>query len=157
MNFKVLQCNVNHSWAAQDLIEQSMIEVGAGVCVIAEPIRIPSSGHWVGSGDGRAAIKWIPETLQRSCFLVKKGQHSVTVRCGDVYLTSCYVSPNINIYRFQEFLEELSVSLRDLVGKQIVCGDFNAKSALWGSPITDTRGVCGGMGGGLRFAHCQCW
>ncbi|KMQ87266.1 reverse transcriptase [Lasius niger] len=117
MSFKVLQCNVNHVWAAQDLLEQNMIEVRAGICVIAEPVRIPSTIYWFGSEDGRAAIRWDSEILQRTCILAKRGQHYVTVRCGDVYLTSCYVSPNINVHRFQDFLEELSNSICKLDGK----------------------------------------
>src|SRR5580765_7428911 len=140
MAFKILQCNVNHSWAAQDLMEQNMIEVGAGIGIVAEPIVIPSTSYWFGSGDGRAAIRWIPEILQRSCFMVKKGRHHVTVKCGDVYVTSCYVSPNVSVNAFLDFLEDLSDSLRNFVGKKVVCGDFNSKSSLWGSPATDARG-----------------
>ncbi|KMQ81570.1 reverse transcriptase [Lasius niger] len=41
---------------------------------------------------------------------------------------------------FLEFLEELSGTVRALGGKIILCGDFNSKSTLWGSPITDARG-----------------
>lgn len=140
MNFRVIQCNVNHCWAAQDLLDQNMIELKAGICAIAEPVRIPSSLRWFGSGDGRAAIRWDPEILHRVCTLTKRGQQYVTVKCGDVYITSCYVSPNVDIYRFQDFLDELSDTIRDLSGKMIVCGDFNAKSVLWGSPDTNIRG-----------------
>ena len=58
--------------------------------------------------------------------------------------------------------------LSDLFQKQnaIICGDFNAKSVLWGSTISDTRGrtierllddsdkVCLNTGSPTRFESC---
>lgn len=57
MTFRILQYNVNHSWAAQDILGQNMIEARAGLCAIAEPVKVPKSIYWFGSGDERAAIR----------------------------------------------------------------------------------------------------
>lgn len=55
-------------------------------------------------------------------------------------MVSSYVSPSLPITDFLGFLEELSGVIRALDGKVILCEDYNAKSTLWGSPTTDTRG-----------------
>lgn len=117
-----------------------MIELRAGFCVIAEPVRIPNSARWFASDDGRSAIRWNPEILQTSCVLVKKGRHFVAVRFSDVSVFSSYISPNLLVVDYLEFLEELSDVIHDLGGRLIFCGDYNAKSVLWGSPATDVRG-----------------
>lgn len=140
MIFKVLQCNINHCWAAHDLLFQNMLELQIGLCAIAELVRIPKSIQRFSSEDGWSAIRWNPEVLRGSCIMAKRGQRFVAVKCCDVFIISSYVSPNLTIAEFLEFLEELSDSVHDLDGKIIMCGDYNAKSVLWGSPITDTRG-----------------
>lgn len=55
-----------------------------------------------------------------------------------------YVSPNVDIGSFRVLLDELD----DLVGlindahfNLVLCGDFNSHSAMWGSALTDARGV----------------
>lgn len=118
-----------------------MIDLQTGLCVVAEPVKIPDSPYWFGSNDGRAAIRCNSEILRRSCLLVKRGRHFVAVKCDDVIVISSYVSPNLSLTGFLDFLEELSEAVRDLNGKVILCGDYNAKSALWGFPVTDTRGA----------------
>ncbi|KMQ92618.1 reverse transcriptase [Lasius niger] len=133
-------CNINHSWTAQDMLDQHMIELKVGLCVISEPIRIPNTVVWFGSDDGKAAIRWNPEILRSPCTLAERGRHFVAIRCRDLYVVSCYVSPSLLMADFLEFLEELSGAIRALDGKIIICGDFNSKSSHWGSPITDIRG-----------------
>lgn len=134
----ILQCNLNHCWAAQDLLEQHILDLQVGLCVVAEPI--PESIHWFRSEDSRAAIRWSPEVLSDICTLVKKGQHYVIVKCRDFLILSCYIPPNVSLEVFSDFLDEISEALEDLDNRIILCGDFNSKSTLWGSPVTDTRG-----------------
>ncbi|KMQ90130.1 reverse transcriptase [Lasius niger] len=123
-----------------DMLEQNMIELKVGLCVISEPIRIPNTVFWFGSDDGKAAIRWNPEILRSPCTLAGRGRHFVAIRCRDFYVVSCYVSLSLPMADFLEFLEELSGAIRALDGKIILCGDFNSKSSHWGSPITDIRG-----------------
>lgn len=136
MSFGVLQCNINHSWSAQDMLEQNMIDLKIGLCVISEPIRIPNTVFWF----GKAAINWNPEILRDPCTLAGKGRHFVAIRCRDFCVVSCYVSPSLPMADFLGFLEELSGAIRALSGKIILCGDFNSKSSHWGSRVTDNRG-----------------
>ncbi|XP_071652698.1 uncharacterized protein [Temnothorax longispinosus] len=71
---KILQANLNHCRASQDVFVQTMAERGCGLGVIAAPYRVPQNHPLV------------------------------------------------------------------LPAQVMVAGDFNAKSALWGSPVTDRRG-----------------
>src|SRR5580765_6197647 len=97
---RILQCNVNPCWAAQALLDQVMIDLQAGLCVVAEPVRIPDSPHWFGSDDGRAAIRYSPDILRRSCLPVRRGRHFVAVKCDDITVISSYVSPNLPLNGF---------------------------------------------------------
>lgn len=65
----------------------------------------------------------------------------MVVGYGLIALVSCYVSPNIDIEEYQQFLEELADCLGDLEGMEIILsGDFNARSKLWGERRTTDRG-----------------
>ncbi|KAL6418884.1 hypothetical protein ACFW04_014179 [Cataglyphis niger] len=73
--------------------------------------------------------------------LAFQGNNVVVVRMGEVYLVSCYVSPNIPRGEFLEFVDELDDALAHSKNKILICGDFNSKSKLWGSPFSDERGT----------------
>lgn len=140
MTFAILQCNANHCWAAHDLLNHYMSELGVGICTIAEPVRIPASVTWFGCDNGTAAVRWNPDVLPWPCIPVKRGLQFAVVRCGDVHVVSCYASPSLPVRGFLDFLESLSEVILDLGGKIILCGDYNAWSTLWGSSFTNTRG-----------------
>lgn len=139
---KLLQCNLNHSWGAHDILSQHMLEMEIGICTIAEPVQIPKSASWAGSKNGKAAIRWNPSKVGRSGTIVDTGEGYVAVCFGTVIVMSCYISPNISREEYLEFLDELDAALRNRkFHKIVVCGDFNAKSVLWGSSRTDSRGA----------------
>lgn len=56
------------------------------------------------------------------------------------HLYSCYISPNIDINSFEAILNEIMNDVQNTGDEVIITGDFNAKSSLWGSPHTDSRG-----------------
>lgn len=56
------------------------------------------------------------------------------------YFLSCYISSNVLIDVFHEFLDELDRLTMYISDKYIICGDFNLKSTLWGCPLSDRRG-----------------
>ncbi|KMQ88867.1 reverse transcriptase [Lasius niger] len=62
------------------------------------------------------------------------------MRCGDIHIISCYISPNATRSEFLSFLDELGLSVRILESRILIGGDFNSKSTLWGSPFTNSRG-----------------
>lgn len=77
--------------------------------------------------------------------LVHRGERFVAVRCLDTLMISCYCSPNVDMSFFLEFMDDIDLILDDEKTRKpcdsiLICGDFNTKSAFWGSPITDRRG-----------------
>lgn len=135
--FRVLQCNTNHSWPAQDLLAQCMIEKDIGVCAVAEPRHVPNSSFWFASKDGKAAWTWRPEDLSRTCALIAKGNCFVAIKYDNFHLISCYISPNVPL---DEFLDELGDIVRITGKRTIICEDLNSKSVLWEFRYTDRRG-----------------
>lgn len=137
----LLQCNLNRSWGAYNLLTQIIKEKGIGACAVSEPQRAPDSDKWCKSNNGLAAICWEPKTLGRTAEVIGKGEDYVTADLGEFRLVSVYISPNATREEFLEFLDDLSEEVRRLDGRRvIVCGDFNSKSIAWGSPKTDRRG-----------------
>lgn len=65
------------------------------------------------------------------------------MRYREIRIYSCYVSPNISITEYIEYLEKLEVrriGIRSENGEVILAGDFNAKNVEWGSATNDQRG-----------------
>ncbi|KMQ92649.1 reverse transcriptase [Lasius niger] len=117
-----------------------MIDRNIGICAVAEPRRVPDSSLWFASKNGRAAWLYRQDGLKKRCSLIARGDNSVTIKYGDLYLISCYISPNISVNRYLKALEELENTIRTLGRRVIICGDFNAKSPLWGSRALHNRG-----------------
>lgn len=117
-----------------------MLELQATLCAVAEPRTIPDTPFWYSSTNKRAAIRWFPRGSVQTCRLVYRARDFVVATMGEYNIISCYISPNASNVDFQTFLDEIGVALLNLPGKTVICGDFNAKSRLWGSPRTDLRG-----------------
>lgn len=63
------------------------------------------------------------------------------VRIKVIRIYSCYVSLNISIDDYREYLERLETSIREASGDEVIlAGDFNAKNEEWGSSVNDLRG-----------------
>lgn len=61
MACRVLQANLNHAMAAQDMMTHSLAEMDCGLGIISEPYinRHSKEGpKWVSSSDSTAAIVW---------------------------------------------------------------------------------------------------
>lgn len=56
MKTNIIQCNLNHSWNARDVLFQYIKEESIAICTIAVPVNIPDSLAWFGSEDRRSAI-----------------------------------------------------------------------------------------------------
>lgn len=137
----LIQCNLNRSWGAQDLLAQYVREEEIGICAISEPRRVPDSKKWCKSLNGLAAVMWEPRILGRPGIMVGRGENFVTAKFGDFKVISCYISPNVDMGVFLEFLDELGEEVRRLDNREtIICGGFNSKSILWGAPRTNRRG-----------------
>lgn len=146
------QINLNHSWGAQDLLAQYLLENSTDVAIISEPIHIPVSPLWFGDLSGRAAITWCPDRLKEYCILLHKDQGFVAVRLGKICFISCYIHARCDRKRkcfktscklkvYQKFLDRLTSFItrtNDL--DYVLAGDFNARSKVWGDTITSPTG-----------------
>ncbi|XP_026331173.1 uncharacterized protein LOC113238563 [Hyposmocoma kahamanoa] len=133
--------NLNHYARAQDLLVQAMAEWGVAVAAVAEPYIVPPRGNWAGDREETVAI--VASTAGNSHPLVVKerGSGFVAARWGEAILIGVYFSPNRSLAQFQAFLETLERAVRRAAPTPVlVLGDLNAKSAAWGSPVTNARG-----------------
>lgn len=140
---RVLQANLNHSAGAQDLFLQSMAEWSIDIAVAAEPYFVPSRSNWVADTEGSVAIIGGSALTTSSCLqLQERGSGYVAVKWGAIILFGIYFSPNKSLAEFEVFIDHLGAAVnRASPSAVIVVGDFNAKSAMWGSPSTNPRGV----------------
>lgn len=115
-----------------------------GLSIVSEPPNgVVDSNRWFSSSDRSAAILWNLENSGHICRLIRRGNGFVVVRIGEINVISCYISPNVLISRFEDFLADINNCVRSVSGLFIIGGDFNAKSAFWGSSVTDRRGALG--------------
>lgn len=132
LTFRVLQFNMNHSGGAQDLALQVIDEDQNDLGCFSEPWRIPVNSAWFGSVSGRAAIYCNTSDIGRKCRLVTALDDWVAVSVGNIYIISCYLSPNESISSFNLTLEKISGFIKSKSDRVLLCGDFNARSVVWG-------------------------
>ncbi|XP_011171529.1 uncharacterized protein LOC105204167 [Solenopsis invicta] len=123
---RLFQTNLNHSARAQDLLVQTIAEWNIELAIVAEPYAVPSANT---SGAGASLV------------LGKRDEGYVACLWGGWAVVGVYVSSNISFENFESKLDEIGGVVRRLHPDWVlVAGDFNAKSADWGSPVSDTDG-----------------
>lgn len=137
---RILQINTNRSKGAQDLALQTAVQLNIDILTITEP-NISSLGEqWIADETKVAAIKWMKQGLQ-----IKRGKEKGFTWATHKNLTvySCYISPNVNLQEYLDFLDRLEGSIRthDPSREIVITGDFNASSSIWGSRTTNRRGL----------------
>ncbi|KAK9720147.1 Endonuclease-reverse transcriptase [Popillia japonica] len=68
------------------------------------------------------------------------GEGYICIKWERWCMYACYCSPNIPLDDFKAFIDALANDIRATGLDAVVAGDFNSKSPMWGSPITDARG-----------------
>jgi len=118
-----------------------MLENKYGVMCIAElPLAIFSDASWFVCRSGLVAIFWFPLHCDMICILMHMGRDFVAVKYSPVYIVSVYISPNKDTGYFLTSLDELRDFYLAIEGPVILCGDFNARSPLWGDFKCNYRG-----------------
>lgn len=141
MSFKFLQANVNMSKPSLDLLVHHAKETEVNVLLISEPNYIPTTTNWYASKNNKAPIYIDPSRLKFNCKVIRAGSQFIAIHYGPYLVVSIYAPPSLKLREFNNLLDELSEALSHRVSKIILGGDFNSKSSLWGSNITDRRGV----------------
>jgi len=134
---KLLQLNLNHCEAAQDLLWQTIHEWKPDVAILCEQYKNLDDAAWVSDYSGKSAI-WSCAGLatQESpqCF-----PGYVRAKINGIHIYSCYAPPNEPIEQFNYFLDCLVLDARDH-SPTVISGDFNAWATEWGSAQTNRRG-----------------
>lgn len=141
MAAKILQINLNHARAAQDLAIQRAIEDQISVLLIAEPYKVLPQDSWFSDADNLSAVYVNTMYCAESANFVDRGPGYIAIKIGTYNLYSCYIPPNKPIEEFEIYLQNLSNSM-DQHGQTytILAGDRNAKHGLWGARSEDARG-----------------
>ncbi|XP_070855029.1 uncharacterized protein [Drosophila suzukii] len=116
---KVIQINLNHCRAAQDLLAQTVIEQQADL-------------GWQSSNKELWAAPWKP--------IVKGFQNGIHQSEDQRYNILQLLAPSVHISEFRPIMQEIADDAR---GRSpiLIAGDFNAWSTTWGSASTPQRGT----------------
>ncbi|XP_071582320.1 uncharacterized protein [Temnothorax nylanderi] len=119
-----------------------MAERGSGLGMAAEPYWVPPNHPcWAVDRHGSVAITWRMTGEPVPCSRLEAGDGFVAVKWGHVNVIGVYIPPRFDVAQFEEHLEDIrECHARIPPGPVVVAGDFNAKSALWCSPVTNARG-----------------
>jgi hypothetical protein len=136
---KVIQLNLNHCEAAQDLLQQLVIEMRIDVAILCDQYRNTDSTAWATDVDGRSAV-WACGDYPMQEATGGSYQGFIRVKINDIYIYGCYARPSASIKEFKAFLDRLTNDARNR-SPVLIAGDFNAWALEWGSRETNSRGT----------------
>lgn len=136
---KCLQTNIGRSRAAHDIAYAVAKEKNIDIIIISEPnINIAKSQNLI--TDNRMDVAILILNRNIGVNRVEKGEGYVKIEFDTWILYGCYISPNIPLMEFKQYIDKVMTNIRDSKKEKIFAGDLNAKSNAWGSPYTDARG-----------------
>lgn len=139
---RFLQINLNHCWAAQQILQQTIAELGIDIVLVSDQLRNPAdNARWIPSTDNKCAVSAVSSSVP---FFDSSGagRGFAWIKLRAVVIYSCYYSPTCSLPEYEDFLDQLDSSLRTHSDSSIIIGgDFNAHSPEWGCPSSDNRGT----------------
>ncbi|XP_072400995.1 uncharacterized protein [Diabrotica undecimpunctata] len=136
---RILQTNVGRKRLSHDLELASAAEGRYDLLVVAEPNpTLVRNRGWFVDDAGVVGVHICNRKLR--VYGIDAHMGYISVRMERLNLVCCYISPNIVVGEYENRLNAIMEEVRRLGNECVVLGNFNAKSAEWGSPITNTRG-----------------
>lgn len=132
-SMNIMQINLNHCRAAQDLMFATAAELAVDLILVSD--FWSSRPGWHVDSTGLAAVIVLNRNIRISRTFATDGL--VAVWTGGLVICSVYLSPNRPLEEFTAMADELS-QLR--AHRCLIGGDFNAHSPAWGSSREDARG-----------------
>lgn len=136
---KIIQLNLNHCEAAQDLLTQIVRDLNVDIAILSEQYKnFPNLQAWVSDEKSRAAVWICSDTFIQDIPRVSKVGFA-WVKVNDIYVYSVYAPPSLSQVEFENLLDNLGedAGQREQV---IIAGDFNAWALEWGSRETNIKG-----------------
>ncbi|CAB0032469.1 unnamed protein product, partial [Trichogramma brassicae] len=136
---RILQLNLNHCKAAQDLLSQTILEQRINVAVVCDQHKnLDPPYTWLADANSQAAI-WVQGGGGVQEHPARARPFFTWARINGIYLFSVYAPPRLADVEFSALLIniiEKAWEKRPL----IVAGDFNAWATEWGCRKTWQRG-----------------
>ncbi|XP_068141504.1 uncharacterized protein [Drosophila tropicalis] len=102
---KILQLNLNHCIAAQDLLQQTVRELRADIALLSEPYKIGTGPCWAKDSSGKAAL-WCCGSSNGVLQDILHENGFVRARFSSYWLYSCYLVPSLTLEQFGRTLED---------------------------------------------------
>ncbi|CAB0038087.1 unnamed protein product, partial [Trichogramma brassicae] len=128
---RILQLNLNHCEAAQDLLCDSISKLRIDVAILCEQYKnLAPANTWLADADGQAAI-WVHEEIPVQERPARVHPYFAWARIGGIFFFSVYAPPRLSEREFSALLANITEEAR---GRRplVIAGDFNAWSTKWG-------------------------
>lgn len=135
---RLLQVNLNHCRAAQELLHQTVRELNIDIALISEPFKNPNQPGWICDNTTTSAIWPTSGQALQDIWSIQSGGF-VRATISGITIYSCYIPPRFNIDEYKNIVNTL-VSDAAGRGPVLIAGDFNAWATEWGCPRTSERG-----------------
>ncbi|KAK9709882.1 Endonuclease-reverse transcriptase [Popillia japonica] len=136
---KILQTNLGRGRAAHDMLYAIACERDIDIAIISEPnVKISLSHNYIMDKKRNVAVYIRNKNIGVRSHSVGDGYICIKWQGWCIY--SCYFSPNIPFLEFRCHIDEMTDDIKATGLDAVIAGDFNSKSPMWGSPVTDIRG-----------------
>ncbi|CAB0037844.1 unnamed protein product [Trichogramma brassicae] len=135
---RILQLNLNHCEAAQDLLCDTISRLRIDVAILCEQYKnLAPPNTWLADADGQAAI-WVHGGIPVQERPARVHPYFAWARIGGIFFFSVYAPPRLSERKFSALLANITEEAR---GRRplVIAGDFNAWSTEWGCRETRPR------------------
>ncbi|CAB0039191.1 unnamed protein product [Trichogramma brassicae] len=135
---RILQLNLNHCEAAQDLLCDAISKLRIDVAILCEQYKnLAPPNTWLADADGQAAI-WVHGGIPVQERPARVHPYFAWARIGGIFFFSVYAPPRLSEREFSALLANITEEAR---GRRplVIAGDFNAWSTEWGCRETRPR------------------
>ncbi|CAB0041120.1 unnamed protein product [Trichogramma brassicae] len=135
---RILQLNLNHCEAAQDLLCDTISRLRIDVAILCEQYKnLAPPNTWLADADGQAAI-WVHGGIPVQERPARVHPYYAWARIGGIFFFSVYAPPRLFERDFSALLANITEEAR---GRRplVIAGDFNAWSTEWGCRETRPR------------------
>ena len=106
MALKVIQINLNHCEAAQDLLTQTVREENVDVVIVADQYRNVDALSWKTDATSSVAI-WACGKHPVQEVMKNPEETFVRVKISGIYFYSCYMQPNMPHEDFERIFDQI--------------------------------------------------